>query len=1411
MSPNGKTNGSPQAREKSLRSKKLYWVAGTLVVALVLFTLYYSVYVSSRQSYYSDRAFRLLSSMGDKFARDVEIAENVLKASASWAKPEEAKDYVREILHGRLEESDFAIIGWNKKNPEARPSRNGLLTLYMPDSPHTFRIRADYREWGSLESEQPSGRLTPPKAQSQASDEPCSGELPDLTVCATIDFAPLVRPAFRDLEEGFFDDVLFVDSQGNVLYQQSPGGFRIQNLAALATQSSSGLGGFFSKSSSQSAPSAQSESGGAAAAPSPHPASFFSLSQYSSETEIELAGTTYQLFIQPLPVSLRQGKQERRLLLCGLRTVSHSRGQSLAVPYNYMIWCVLIALTIFALGWPLLKLMYMNSKERLQARHILYLIFSILLATASVTLIALNASYKLTCDESSENELRQLADQLNRNIKGELHRALTTLDKFSTDPNLLRFAGGKEWNQPKFLSAHQELFQVDGAFSYPYFRYFFLADENGYQRLKFTVDPKSTPEVNVKEEAYFHPILDRDFSHFSDGVRTYDFRLDPLYSPNTGEFLAILAGPLPDSASKGLPEPKLRMKILAIRLESVYQPVLPSGYGFAIVDLDGKVLFDNISARNLNEDFIKECRENASVMALIAQGSTGSLDVSYLGTQKKMWITPVEGVSDPRLTLIVYKDSAFFTTANMAVVIVFGVLVLVYAILPFLVIVTIHVIRQGEYPLESIWPNRDLLPCYFQIVIANALLAAAFFYQYVSYGLVRALLCIIAIATVAAIYPFLVTHSELLRRIGNLLMLVVMVFVSGLSLVLVFPLAFALYTYYKPSRALDNFLIQRITLKPAYTLVVVSILLILVVVPSCGFFKVSYDYVQTLFLQAEQLDLAQRLTDRQHAIKSYYTHIQAPASFEGTRLLETFDRYDTLFLNCPSSKAASSPGAELHSDFVERAILDLTAQFPVNAAVARLQELARTKKDLPGLTWRYSPRVDTCEVSIPATRSLWLVKENIAVRPASAFQSMTGTAPPPGTGPIISPAPVWPALDWRVRFCMTLAVIALAVWIQFVPSRLFLLDMESLPALPLWRTTDDETLRFQPHHILFLGHPKSGKRLTVRKIEDVQHLDFAELAARSKWTVPRFTQATVAFHHFEFGLDDADTNMHKLHLLEEMVYVRHKHIILLSTVDPMYYLNAGSPDIVVPGKDKDLNTAIQLLDRWAAILTPFRKITIEDITIPGFHHVVGQMRRRRTDDPLFQEFVERVLKECDHTAQLRKLGAIILRFHRNDPALSQAALNQELLDRADSYYRILWATCTQDERLVLYQLAKDGWANPKNELSIQHLERRKLVKRTPGLRIMNESFRQFIRNSQYHEEIVTWEQQGEQSVWRSLKMSLGILAVAAAAWLLYSQQQFFNTVVAYVGAIGAAGGVVFKLLSELRGGKSAAAGNSGGG
>ncbi len=161
-------NGAAQAKEKAQRSKKLYWVIGTIIVAAVLFTLYYSVYVASQQAYYTERAFRLLSSMSGKFSLQVQIVDNVLRASTSFTNVDDAGYYVHHVPPSRLDEHNFIITQLHKADPKAKPKRNGTLALFMPELQNSFRIRADYRE-GLREpdlKEKAKGMPATPKAPS---------------------------------------------------------------------------------------------------------------------------------------------------------------------------------------------------------------------------------------------------------------------------------------------------------------------------------------------------------------------------------------------------------------------------------------------------------------------------------------------------------------------------------------------------------------------------------------------------------------------------------------------------------------------------------------------------------------------------------------------------------------------------------------------------------------------------------------------------------------------------------------------------------------------------------------------------------------------------------------------------------------------------------------------------------------------------------------------------------------------------------------------------------------------------------------------------------------------------------------------------------------------------------------------
>jgi hypothetical protein len=124
-----------------------------------------------------------------------------------------------------------------------------------------------------------------------------------------------------------------------------------------------------------------------------------------------------------------------------------------------------------------------------------------------------------------------------------------------------------------------------------------------------------------------------------------------------------------------------------------------------------------------------------------------------------------------------------------------------------------------------------------------------------------------------------------------------------------------------------------------------------------------------------------------------------------------------------------------------------------------------------------------------------------------------------------------------------------------------------------------------------------------------------------------------------------------------------------------------------------------------------------------------------------------------------------------------------VLDLADSYYRVLWTGLTTTERLVLYQLARDGWANTRNLAAIQQLEIKQLVRRDPMYKMINESFRWFVLSPEHADDITQWEKLEQESTWHALKFVVIAIGIGLGAWLLYTQAAFSQTVVGYVAAI----------------------------
>ena len=147
------------------------------------------------------------------------------------------------------------------------------------------------------------------------------------------------------------------------------------------------------------------------------------------------------------------------------------------------------------------------------------------------------------------------------------------------------------------------------------------------------------------------------------------------------------------------------------------------------------------------------------------------------------------------------------------------------------------------------------------------------------------------------------------------------------------------------------------------------------------------------------------------------------------------------------------------------------------------------------------------------------------------------------------------------------------------------------------------------------------------------------------------------------------------------------------------------------------------------------------------------------------------------------------------PPLSVEDVLTEIGIAAEPYYRVLWATCSRDEKLALQQLAEEEVVNPANGHVVERLLASGLVRRTPTFRLMNETFRRFVLQMVSHHDLRAWEREGVELPWISYASSIGSFAVVAAAVLFLTQQQLLDAWIGYVPALVPAATTLGKMFA----------------
>jgi hypothetical protein len=582
--------------------------------------------------------------------------------------------------------------------------------------------------------------------------------------------------------------------------------------------------------------------------------------------------------------------------------------------------------------------------------------------------------------------------------------------------------------------------------------------------------------------------------------------------------------------------------------------------------------------------------------------------------------------------------------------------------------------------------------------------------------------------------------------------------------------------------------------RAGYTLASCLFAVIAGIIPCLACFKVAWEREMTLWAAHNQRKLVDALEARRISTLGAYSGINAGTGRDALlakRMNIDMSAMDLSFFGFMQTEA--HPGGECRHHFKSESATSAEGwtryfgwlMIPANRTAIELRGL---NERLGNGRWDWSPEGDVLRLR----RHLFADALDLDVSSAIVAKH--------------APTDGW---IWAAMMACSALLFGMAALIE---RKVFFLDVHAPTSSHCNQLPDRITA-----NLLALGRTGAGKSMLLARRPDIHVIDLTAFAGEDHWARDFRYEAlppgkTIAIDNFEFNIQTPAANREKLHLLEQLVYRFRRTVLIVSTVNPLYYFTAGASGLGEPMKAEEL-------ERWAGMLNTFQKAVFEGEPEPRIEawqtQFEAQLRSAtQLSEDRVAELVEWFGREIRWSEQLQRLGveitAQIAQIGAKLPRgveITEAVLTREFLDRANAYYRVLWVNCSREEKLALSHLAENGLVSPQNQAGVEELLRKRLMVRDPAFRIMNDSFRQFLLTEVDRGQIRNWEREERRAGWGARSWLVLALLVGIAAPILIAQRDTLDEWAPSIAPLAGALTGVYKFLSGFVDARSAKAAN----
>jgi hypothetical protein len=1166
----------------------------------------------------------------------------------------------------------------------------------------------------------------------------------------------------------------------------------------------------------------------------------------TEQMRVRLGDDEYLLFTQPYTFARKAvslTSQPKSLIICGLVAAPRFRYAVSAVSASIALLAVGVALLALCC-WPFLRIALIHPSQELRITDVALIVICTAVGAAVLTLAMLDSFAYHTLDKAADEQLhhfsKTIVDDFGRNIQ----RAMKVLNRAQelTAP-LLPAASMPPQPLPDTLKDAKNIGE------YPYIDSISWMDALGKQRARFDWTdpawreqaasapgvappvPDLPPLINVGYRQYFRDALFKRTWTVKDQTtgKQQTYVLEWVRDKVSGEVRAVLAKNTDDPLLPGSPSPtvKPRWPVIALTTDliDITYAVRPPGVELAIIDENGEVVYHSDTERIGYENFFAETDRNRELRSAVLARRETHVSASYWGEDKSMFISPLTG---SRWTLITFRSKRLPRVLNVESALL-TILLLLLCASPYLLLYISTLIIAPAYRAPSIWPDESRRNDYVRLCLI-------FLGLLVLFGLMTYVLtpwssfyAVMMIPAIALLSTYLVLHRTATPRrfaiaaalwiVANAILFIVLLRyeVAGCCFFSAYPYAAktVLVIWAVAVAALTAILISpsgggrlvksaiaRIPLGHAtlYRLCGVLILLLCAALPVAAFFNISRQVQSELLVKYGQLRAAAGIEQRIDRIETLNVLEDSTQA-----VMDDVLRADVLgemfsgaweLQHDKASPALRDP-KKTKAGETDRAATLLPALYEDSIAIHPLFSRGTTDelwqwfvddpmREVADKTTPIKPRpfgevitlVRKVQFDVDVSQKLWS-GETTPAEQAIVISSF------------LSPE-VADDEDEHGGGIKVLAMLLCGIGILiifwyaagFIASRVLLMDVIEphwMARLPLSPSLGDHIflVRGGKDTATLTGGETGGKGLPFFDIS------FADLARANGWdtALERLDSSAagrnVRIVDFEYGINDGDMNLMKLQWLERLLSLPDRTVIVISTISMAFAMTTPLPKENAPS---------DYFDRWRQLLDLFVTVTAEELEL---RH---KEWKRRQEFRTLSQFTKGAPKTWLEKETAYNPFLVRLRDELH-PDADRAHLMDEIGERAETYYAGLWSRCRDDERLLLYQLARNGLANARNRRTLRRLIARGLVRRDPNLELFSETFRLYVITAAQREDLVNRARaERGASTWDSLRLPFFVIIISFLLLLFATQKDMLTTTTAMATALTTGLPIIMKLI-----------------